>query len=165
MLLPALRPVLGYVLRQAGHDELLPLTGFLMAIGGGALFTLVGLKADFGALLFGILLSNQSKSEELAKALMSFKDVFLIGFFLSIGFTALPSWDMLIRDGRLRSDLRGSLTIAGTDLALYHHEQHMGKVEFQIWVDYLTAAPSKVAAFDGVPVIWVYRRPGPGAPR
>lgn len=96
VLLPALRPLLGYLLRKAGHDELLPLTGFLMAIGGGALFELVGLKADFGALLFGILLSNQPKSEELAKTLMSFKDVFLIGFFLSIGFTALPSWEMAL---------------------------------------------------------------------
>jgi predicted Kef-type K+ transport protein len=96
ILLPALRPLLTFLLRQAGHDELLPLSGFLMAIGGGALFELVGLKADFGALLFGIILSNQPKSEELAKALMSFKDVFLIGFFLSIGFTALPSWEMAL---------------------------------------------------------------------
>lgn len=43
----------------------------------------------------GLLLSQHSKSVELAKSLLSFKDLFLIGFFLSIGFTALPSLDML----------------------------------------------------------------------
>lgn len=38
---------------------------------------------------------THSKAAELSKSLLSFKDIFLIGFFLSIGFTALPTIDML----------------------------------------------------------------------
>jgi 4-amino-4-deoxy-L-arabinose transferase-like glycosyltransferase len=72
--------------------------------------------------------------------------------------TALQSWEMLVRDGRLRSDLRGSANVAGTDVALYHHEPHMSKVEFQIWIAYGTVSPARVATHDGVPVIWLYRR-------
>jgi len=52
-------------------------------------------KGDLGALIFGMLLSAHPKASELTKSLLSFKDLFLIGFFLSIGFTALPSWPML----------------------------------------------------------------------
>jgi predicted Kef-type K+ transport protein len=38
----------------------------------------------------GILLASSSKADELNKALGVFKDVFLIGFFLSIGQYGLP---------------------------------------------------------------------------
>nr|WP_054721892.1 cation:proton antiporter family protein [Marinifilum fragile] len=49
-----------------------------------------------GALIVGILISNHKKAKELADSLMSFKDIFLIGFFLSIGLIGLPSIQMLI---------------------------------------------------------------------
>lgn len=91
----AVRPLLDALLNRAGHGELLPLTGFCLALGGYELFSLVGVKGDLGALVFGILLSHHAKASELTKALLSFKDLFLIGFFLSIGFTALPTWSML----------------------------------------------------------------------
>ncbi|MEH6579582.1 MAG: cation:proton antiporter family protein [Amphritea sp.] len=90
-----IRPLLDRLLNKAGHGELLPLTGFFFALGGYELFQLVGVKGDLGALIMGILLSHHSKATELTKALLSFKDIFLIGFFLSIGFTALPDWSML----------------------------------------------------------------------
>lgn len=89
------RPLLFRLLDKAGHGEMLPLTGFFFALGGYELFHLVGVKGDLGALVFGILLSQHSKATELTKSLLSFKDLFLIGFFLSIGFTALPTWSML----------------------------------------------------------------------
>ncbi len=73
--------------------------------------------------------------------------------------TALPSFRMLQRDGRLRTDLRPTLSIAGSDLALYHYEQHMGRVEYQIWVDYGTTVPLGFGLHDGVPVVWLYERP------
>jgi 4-amino-4-deoxy-L-arabinose transferase-like glycosyltransferase len=73
--------------------------------------------------------------------------------------TALQSWAMLAADGRVRPDLRGTLSITGSDLALYHHEQHMQRVEHQVWIDYGTLAPSFVGTHQGVPVIWVYVRP------
>lgn len=94
--LPLLRPLINLVLNRAGHDELLPLVGFFLALGGAELFTLVNVKGDLGALVIGMLIASHSKSAELYKALMGFKDLFLIGFFLSIGFTALPTWDMTL---------------------------------------------------------------------
>jgi predicted Kef-type K+ transport protein len=90
------RPLLGYLLEKAGHGEMLPLTGFLLALGGYELFALVGVKGDLGALVLGTLLSAHPKASELAKSLLSFKDLFLIGFFLSIGLSALPSLEMLL---------------------------------------------------------------------
>jgi predicted Kef-type K+ transport protein len=90
------RPYLGKLLSKAGHNEMLPLTGFFIALGGYELFTLVGMKGDLGALVAGFLLSSHVKSTELAKSLLNFKDLFLIGFFLSIGFVALPTVDMLL---------------------------------------------------------------------
>lgn len=91
-----LRPFLGRLVSQAGHGELLPLLGFFLALGGAELFYLVDMKGDLGALVVGMLLASHQKSSELYKALMSFKDLFLIGFFLSIGFTALPTPDMAL---------------------------------------------------------------------
>jgi glutathione-regulated potassium-efflux system ancillary protein KefC len=75
--------------------ELLPLAGFFLALGGAELFELIGLKGYLGALVVAILISGHEKASELSKSLLAFKDVFLIGFFLSIGFTALPTVDML----------------------------------------------------------------------
>ncbi|MGC4087835.1 MAG: glycosyltransferase family 39 protein [Polyangiaceae bacterium] len=72
--------------------------------------------------------------------------------------TALPSWDMLRADGRIRDDLHGSLSIAGSSLAIYHHEPHMSRVEYQIWVDYGTLTPAAMLVHDGVPVTWIYER-------
>lgn len=73
--------------------------------------------------------------------------------------TAMQSWEQMVRDGRLRSDLRGAWTPAESTVALYHHEPHMSRVDYQIWVDYGTLAPAHVGTHDGVPVIWVYLRP------
>lgn len=89
------RHFIGRILNLSGHGELLPLIGFFLALGGYELFNLVNLKGDLGALVMGLILSQHSKSIELAKSLLSFKDIFLIGFFLSIGFTALPTFDMI----------------------------------------------------------------------
>ncbi len=73
--------------------------------------------------------------------------------------TALQSFNLMRRDGRLRDDLRGTLNIHASTVALYHHEPHMSRVEHQIWVDYGTTAPAHVAGYQGVPVVWVYQRP------
>jgi hypothetical protein len=73
--------------------------------------------------------------------------------------TAMDSWHRMQWDGRLRSDLSGSLSLSQTDVAVYHHEQHMARVEYQLWVDYGTVSPAKVGANDGVPIVWVYLRP------
>lgn len=98
--LPLLRPLLNLFMERSGHGEVLVLFGMFMAIGGGELFELVGMKADLGALIIGVMLSGQAKSGELARVLLNFKDLFLIGFFLSIGINALPTMsDILIATG------------------------------------------------------------------
>ncbi|GAB3484235.1 cation:proton antiporter domain-containing protein [Marinomonas epiphytica] len=93
-LIPA-RPLLNRIVDQAGHGEMLPLTGFFLALGGYELFYLVGVKGDLGALVIGILLASHPKATEMTKSLLNFKDLFLIGFFLSIGFSALPNFSMV----------------------------------------------------------------------
>ena len=91
-LIPA-RHLLAYIMDRTGHGELLAIFGFSMALGGAALFELVGMKGDLGALAVGVLLSHHAKAKQLANNLMTFKDVFLVGFFLTIGLTGLPTWE------------------------------------------------------------------------
>ncbi|NMP33510.1 cation:proton antiporter [Thalassotalea sp. M1531] len=89
------KPLLNKVIASVGHGELIPLTGFFLALGSYELFELVKIKGDLGALLMGMFLASHPKASEINKALLNFKDLFLIGFFLLIGFTALPTWEML----------------------------------------------------------------------
>ncbi|MFT5658261.1 MAG: glutathione-regulated potassium-efflux system ancillary protein KefC [Gammaproteobacteria bacterium] len=99
LLLPLLyfaRPLFGKLLTLSGHGELLVLLGFMFALGAHELFYLVNIKGDLGALLFGVLLSQHQKANELSKSLLGFKDIFLVGFFLSIGLVALPDVSMMI---------------------------------------------------------------------
>ena len=84
LLIPLRRP-LANVLERVGHGELLILFGLLLALGGAQVFDLVGLKGDLGALVMGVLVARHSKADELAKAMLGLKDLFLLGFFLSIG--------------------------------------------------------------------------------
>ena len=57
---------------------------------GAESFALVGLKPDLGALLVGMTLAGHRRAPELAETLLSFKDILLIGFFLSIGLGGVP---------------------------------------------------------------------------
>lgn len=93
-LIPLL-PLVSKIIDKSGHGELLPLTGFILALGGYHLFELVDIKGDLGALIVGLIIARHAKASEMARALMSFKDLLLIGFFLSIGLVALPTWSML----------------------------------------------------------------------
>ena len=72
--------------------------------------------------------------------------------------TAWQAWEMFLRDGRIRKDIRAVGAVHEAQFALYHHEQHMLGQEYQAWVAYGTTTPAHVAGLDGVPVIWVYRR-------
>lgn len=90
-----IRPIVNKIVDHVGHGELIPLMGFFIALGSYELFELVNIKGDLGALLIGMFLSSHSKASEINKSLMSFKDLFLIGFFLSIGFSAIPTFEML----------------------------------------------------------------------
>ena len=90
----ALRPVFVRLIKHVGHGELLVIAGFIFAMGGAALFEMVHMKADLGALVMGMVLARQPRSPEMASALLAFKDLFLIGFFLSIGLNASISLEV-----------------------------------------------------------------------
>ncbi len=94
---PLLRPVLFRALDWAGHDEVLVLMGMALSLViGGYGFELIGLKGEIGALVMGLLLSTHPRAGELSDALWSLKEVFLVGFFLSIGMSGLPDWEALV---------------------------------------------------------------------
>lgn len=93
---PLLRPLLHRMLDFAGHDEVLVLAGLALAfVIGGYGFEVIGLKGEIGALIMGLLLSNHPRASELSRSLWSLKEVFLVGFFLSIGMAGLPDWSAL----------------------------------------------------------------------
>jgi glutathione-regulated potassium-efflux system ancillary protein KefC len=89
-----LRKPLMVILDKSGHGELLVLLSCILPIAGAGIFEFVGLKPDLGALLLGMLLAGHPKTDELAKAMFGFKDMFLVGFFLTIGMTELPTLEM-----------------------------------------------------------------------
>ncbi len=73
--------------------------------------------------------------------------------------TAGDSWDMLHRDGRLLPHVQVAWSVQSSTFALYHHEEHMETIEYQIWTSYETSAPVHIGAYDGVPIIYVYSKP------
>ena len=93
-LLLTLIPLRFLVLRlmnHIGHGELLVLFGLVLAIGGARVFELVDVKGDLGALFLGVLIAAHPRSSELARHLLGFKDLFLVGFFLSVGLAVTPT--------------------------------------------------------------------------
>jgi predicted Kef-type K+ transport protein len=85
------------ILNVIDHGELLTLFGFFAAFVTGAIvFDFVGLKPDLGALTIGVLVGTHSRSKELAKQMLSFKDFFLIAFFLDVGMSGLPTLTTLV---------------------------------------------------------------------
>jgi len=68
---------------------------FLAFVGGElptmwALPMILGLKPELGALAAGIVVSSHPRAGEMADRLLDFKDLFLVGFFLSIGLGGTP---------------------------------------------------------------------------
>ena len=96
LLLIPLRPLLLKTLDRSGHGELLILFGLSLALGGASVFELVGIKGDLGALVMGAALAGHQKAKELSRNLLQFKDLFLVGFFLSIGLDGWPSSQIIV---------------------------------------------------------------------
>jgi predicted Kef-type K+ transport protein len=91
-----LRPVLHKLLDLSGHGELLLLYGLVLALVlGGSSFHYLGLSAELGALLLGIILSDHKRAKELGESLWGLKEILLVGFFLQIGLYGTPSLDTL----------------------------------------------------------------------
>lgn len=97
-----LKPLLFRIMDHCERGELTILYGFFLAlVVGAASFDAVAMKADLGALLIGMLVAGHPKSKELAKSLLGFKEIFLVGFFLSIGLAGVPTWETLLLAGFL----------------------------------------------------------------
>ena len=96
LLLVPFRPLLTLVLERVGHGELLVLYSLLLALGGAELFELVGLKGDLGALVLGVLIASHHRAEEVAKTMFGFKNLFLLGFFLSVGLSGALSMEAFL---------------------------------------------------------------------
>ena len=110
--LPLIRPLLFKLLDRAGHGELLVLYGFFLALVIGAgLFESVGMKADLGALIAGMLLAAHPSAKEMARSLFNLKELFLVCFFLSIGLGGLPNMDHLMIAGVLSLLLFGKIAL------------------------------------------------------
>ncbi|MDT8448469.1 MAG: cation:proton antiporter family protein [bacterium] len=89
-----LRPLFAAILDRCGHGELLILFGLFMALVlAGFGFPLLGVKADLGAIFLGALIADHPKAKELANSILSFKDIFLVGFFLSIGLSGTLTFE------------------------------------------------------------------------
>ena len=115
LVIVALRPAFGWLVARSGHGELLVLLGFVLAVGIGAGgFGLVGLKPELGALLAGVAVSTHPRAGEMADRLLDFKDLFLIGFFLSIGLAGTPPIEAYVVAGvmLLLIPLKGALFFA-----------------------------------------------------
>lgn len=91
-----LRPLFHKLLSKIGHGELLVLYALVLAIGGAEMFELGGVKDDLGALAMGILMSSHVKAKEMAKSMLGFKDLFLVGFFLNIGISGTLTLELFI---------------------------------------------------------------------
>jgi len=79
---------------RINHGELLMIFGVVCALAPGyALFETVGLDGDLGAIIIGIIVGQHAKANELSQGLLSIKDLLLVGFFISIGYTTtgIPS--------------------------------------------------------------------------
>jgi len=92
VLLPLARPVAHRMLDFVGHGELLVLFGAVVAITlGGTGFGALGLSPELGALLLGTLFAGHRRAEELSSSLWGLKEIFLVGFFLNVGLSGLPT--------------------------------------------------------------------------
>jgi predicted Kef-type K+ transport protein len=96
LLVPFARPAIAWLLGRCGHGELLVLYGAALAIGGGAAFEAFGLSSELGALLLGTMLADHKRSQELTNVLWGLKELFLVAFFLSIGFSGVPTWESVV---------------------------------------------------------------------
>lgn len=72
---------------------------------------------------------------------------------------AWGSYQMYVREGWFRHDLRYSAEPAGTQMGLYHHQKDHDDYETDLMRQYRWRAPVYQYAIDGAPILSVYERP------
>lgn len=95
LLLWPIKVLIHRILDKIPRGELLILYGLTLTLGFIFLFEAVNLKGDLGALLAGVLIAKHKRASEVGKALLSIKDLFILGFFLSIGMFGFPTWSQV----------------------------------------------------------------------
>lgn len=94
--LPLAKRFVQRALDLSGHGELLLLYGLILALGvGGAGFVSVGLSAELGALVLGMLVADHPRAHDLGQTLWGLRQVLLVAFFLNVGMAGLPSLEAL----------------------------------------------------------------------
>jgi 4-amino-4-deoxy-L-arabinose transferase-like glycosyltransferase len=73
--------------------------------------------------------------------------------------TTWDAWSRMEQEGRVRSDLRATLTPHDSQIALVEHELHMSEVDYSIWTAFGSVTPAYIVLHDGVPIVSIYRRP------
>lgn len=90
-LLLLLRPLVTRMPDRMFRTELLVLTGVGIAVVSYSFFELAGVSGSLGSLIAGIILSGHPVSDRLFDALMSVRELLLVGFFIEIGLGGLPN--------------------------------------------------------------------------
>ena len=139
--------VLAAPLAETAHSHPWGLSNYTPLVGGASGAATLGLNRQFWGFTTGAVTGFLNAHVSPGQAVY-------------IHDTAGESWDMLHRDGRLAPHVGAAWSIQGSTFALYHHEEHMETVEYQIWTAYGTATPVHIGAYDGVPIIYVYAKPG-----
>lgn len=85
-----LRPFITRMPDRMFRTELLVLTGIGIAVGAYSFFELAGVSGSLGSLIAGILLSGHPVAERFSEALISVRELLLVGFFIQIGLGGLP---------------------------------------------------------------------------
>src|SRR6056297_522906 len=89
--LPIFRPLLIRLLGLINEDEVWMLFGLVLALGGASLFEYFNLSGELGALAAGMLLASDERADKIGDKMWGIKEAFLVGFFLDVGLTGLPS--------------------------------------------------------------------------
>ncbi len=72
--------------------------------------------------------------------------------------TVTDAFTRMQEEKRIRADLRVVGSPGDAELAIVHHELHMGEMDDQIWVANGSDAPAYVLTHDGVPIISLYQK-------
>jgi 4-amino-4-deoxy-L-arabinose transferase-like glycosyltransferase len=139
--------VLAAPLAETVHSHPWGLSNYTPLVGGASGAASLGLNRQFWGFTTGAVTDFLN-------------DHVRVGDSVYVHDTAGDSWEMLHRDGRLRREVQAAWAPHQGGFALYHHEEHMEGVEYQIWTAYKTTSPVHIGAYDGVPIVYVYARPG-----
>ena len=123
-----LRPLLLRILEQVGHGELLVLMGWILPLGGAVLFESVGVKADLGALVLGVVLLTRPDVEpslykDLSRALAVY------GAELDTEISGVAGTVSVVRNDQVPTRTAPGMSLQATALPHPRRGKHTGQPE------------------------------------